>query len=165
MTGIDIVILVAIVISGILSWLRGFVREAVSLITWFLAIAITFLYSHKFAVVVPEAVGGTATRVVVAALVLFFGTLLFGWLFSTLLKRFLSTVNLSAVDRILGLLFGLTRGIAIISVVVLLLNLTTIPKESWWANSFFLPRFQHLAAEIHDRLPQELASYFDFSST
>ncbi len=163
MTGIDIVILVGIFISGVISWLRGFVREFISLLTWVVAIAVTFLYSHKFAIVLPDSFGGLSARVVASSLILFFGILLLGWLIGALVKRFLSTIKLSAVDRILGLFFGLTRGIAIISVIVLLLNLTPIPTEPWWQKSFFLPKFQNLAASIHKRLPPELASYFNFA--
>ena len=164
MTGIDIVIFAGIFISGILSWLRGFVREFVSLLTWVLAIGITFLYSHRFATLLPDSFGGSSGRVVVAALILFFGVLLIGWLIATLIKRLLATVKLSSIDRIFGLAFGLTRGVAIISAIVLLLNLTTIPGEPWWRKSFFLPKFQNVAAYIHEQLPPELASYFKFDS-
>ncbi|MCB1755905.1 MAG: CvpA family protein [Gammaproteobacteria bacterium] len=163
MTGIDVVILLFIGISGVISWFRGVTREFISLFTWVLAIAVTFLYSHKFAIILPDSIGGVTARVITSALILFFGILLLGWLFGTLAKKFLATVKMSVVDRILGLLFGLLRGIAIISVIVLLLNLTGIPQEPWWHESFFLPRFQQIAMWLHEHLPPDLAAYFKFS--
>ncbi len=164
MTGIDIVILLMIGISGIISWFRGFMREAISLLTWFIAIAITFLYSYKFANLLPDSIGGTTSRVITSAIILFFGVLLVGWLTGTLLKKFLSTLKMSTVDRLIGFLFGLARGAVIVTVVVLLLNLTGIPQEPWWHESFFLPKFQQLAMLVHEKLPSDLASYFKFQT-
>ncbi len=163
MTGIDIGIIVFIAISGVISWFRGVTREFISLFTWVAAIGVTFLYSHKFAIVLPDSIGGVTPRVITSALILFFGILMLGWLIGALVKKFLSTIKMSAVDRIIGLLFGLTRGIAIISLIVLLLNLTAIPQEPWWHESFFLPKFQRIALWLHDRLPPDLASYFRFA--
>jgi membrane protein required for colicin V production len=163
MTGIDIAILLIIGLSALISWFRGFTRELISILTWLVAISITFLYSHKFAILLPDSIGGTTPRVIASALILFFGILLIGWAIGTLLKKFLSTIKMSAVDRVLGMFYGAGRGMAIIILVVLLLNLTAIPQETWWHESFFLPKFQYIAIWVHDRLPPDLAAYFKFS--
>ena len=49
MTGIDIVILVVIAVSGLVSWFRGIIKEVVSLAAWVLAIVVTFLFSAPIA--------------------------------------------------------------------------------------------------------------------
>jgi membrane protein required for colicin V production len=49
-----------------------------------------------------------------------------------------------------------------VSVLVLLAGLTTLPKESWWDDSFLLFRFQAIAMWIRDLLPGDVAASFNF---
>ena len=163
MTGVDIAILLIIGVSGLLSWMRGITREFVSLASWGFAIVIPLFYSHKFAVLLPASINGELPRIVISVLILFFGILFIGWTIGSLVKQLLTSIKLSPVDRILGLLFGLFRGIVIIALIVLGLNLTEMPQDAWWNESFFLPKFQHIANWMYDHLPDNLAEYFKFS--
>lgn len=163
MTGVDIAVLLIIGVSGLLSWMRGITRETVSLASWGFAVSIPLLYAHKFAVLLPASIQGELPRIVVSVLILFFGILFIGWAIGSLVKQLLTTIKLSPVDRILGLLFGLTRGVLIIALIVLGLNLTEMPQDTWWNESFFLTKFQHIARWLYDYLPDNLASYFSFS--
>lgn len=163
MTGVDIAILLIIGISGLLSWLRGITRETVSLASWGFAIVVPLFYAHKFAVLLPASIQGELPRIVISVLILFFGILFIGWTIGSLVKQLLATTKLSPVDRILGLLFGLTRGVLIVALIVLGLNLTEMPQDAWWNESFFLTKFQHIARWMYDYLPENLASYFNFS--
>ncbi len=165
MTGVDIIIFVVIVVSGIISWIRGFLREAIALTAWLTAMSVTFLYANKFSLLLPESVGGKTAKTIVSAVVLFFGVLIIGWIAGALVKKLLSTMKMSNVDRAIGFVFGVIRGSVIVTVVVLLLNLTAIPQELWWEESKLLPKFQELAVLIHERLPPDLADHFKFSTS
>lgn len=163
MTGVDIAILLIIGVSGLLSWFRGITREIVSLVSWGFAVVVPLFYAHKFAMLLPASIQGELPRIVISVLILFFGILFIGWTIGSLVKQLLTTIKLSPVDRILGLLFGLVRGVLIIALVVLGLNLTEMPQDAWWNESFFLTKFQHIARWMYDYLPDNLASYFKFS--
>ncbi len=160
MTGVDIAILLIISVSGLLSWMRGITREAVSLASWGFAIVVPLLYANKFSVLLPSSISGELPRIVVSVLILFFGILFIGWTIGSLVKQLLVTIKLSPVDRVLGLLFGLARGILIIALIVLGLNLTEMPEDAWWNESFFLPKFQHIAHWMYEHLPDDLSGYF-----
>ena len=160
MTGIDIVILVVIAVSGLVSWFRGIIKEVVSLAAWVLAIIVTFLFSHKFATVLPESFGSQIARTVASALILFFGILLIGWFAAALVRQIFTKIKLKPVDRVLGFLFGVARGVAIVTLIVLGLQLTAVPDEPWWHQSFLLPKFQQLAVWAQGWLPAEVAGIF-----
>jgi len=162
MTGPDIAILIVILISSILSWMRGVIRELISLAAWAVALFVTFSYSHKIAQLLPDSVASPIARTVISSASLFFGSLFIGWLAGALVKKLLSAMKMSYIDRALGLFFGMIRGSIIVSVVVLLLNLTALPDEPWWKESLLLPRFQKIAQWAHQRLPPDLGDHFRF---
>jgi len=61
--------------------------------------------------------------------------------------------------------FGLARGLAIVTGLVLLANLTpSIKQDSWWQESAILPGVQELAKSVHEKMPDDLATHFSFSS-
>ena len=165
MSGIDLVVLGVIVVSALVSFLRGFVREAASLLTWIGAIVVTLMFTSRFATLIPaDTISSAAARAAISAAVLFFGTLMIGGLVGWLLSRVTAGGALGVVDRTFGALFGVLRGALIIALLVLLANLVpTLKQESWWRNSLTLPYFQTAARLIHAQLPREIGQYFDFA--
>lgn len=166
MSEVDWVILAVIAVSALVSFVRGFFKEAVSLATWLCAIVITLLFTSRFASLLPrETFESPTARYTISAMVLFFGTMLIGGLINWLFRKAVGPTTLGPTDRILGILFGAARGAVIVAVLVLLSNLVpTMKQEVWWRESLLLPRFQQAAMAIHARLPAELAGYFDFTT-
>ena len=165
MSGIDLVVLGVILVSALISFVRGAVKEAVSLATWVLAIWVTVRFSARFATLLPrDTVESPAARAGISAVVLFLGCLLIGSLVGYLVKKMTEGGSMSLIDRLLGIGFGTARGIVIIALLVLAANLTpSIRQETWWRASWLLPRFQLVAAKIHERLPPDIGQHFDFT--
>lgn len=165
MSIIDIIILVIVLISALVSLVRGFFKEAVSLITWVGAIVITLLFTRQFATLLPrDTIESPAARLGISALVLFFGCLLIGGLINFLFQKILANAKLGPADRIIGAIFGIIRGALIVGLLVMIAHLApTMQQEYWWRNSRLLPRFENIAEFIHERLPEEIAGHFDFS--
>lgn len=166
MSGIDLAVLIIILVSALVSLVRGFVREFVSLATWLVAILVTVFFTSRFATLLPrETIESATARTALSAAVLFIGCMMIGSLVSWLVGKLVEGKRIGLLDRILGVLFGLARGLLIVALLVLAANLVpTIKQETWWRTSLLLPRFQVVARFIHDRLPDELAQHFDFSS-
>ena len=166
MSEVDWVILAIIVVSSLVSFVRGFFKEAVSLATWAGAIAITLLFTSRFATLLPrDTFESAAARHIISALVLFFGAMFIGGLVNWLFRKAVGPSTLGFTDRLLGILFGAARGMLIVAIIVLLSNLVpTLKQEVWWQESALLPRFQQIAVSIHGWLPAELARYFDFTT-
>ena len=66
-------------------------------------------------------------------------------------------------DRLLGLGFGLMRGLALASLFVLLLGFTPLPQTPEWRDSHMLPGFQRGAEWLRGWLPAEVAEHVRFA--
>lgn len=165
MTGIDILIIAVLVVSGIISYVRGFFREAISLATWVAAILVTLAYTSRFATLLPqETIQSPAARATISAIVLFLICMVVGWLARWLCLRIMAGMPLRIVDRIIGVFFGVARGVVIVALLVLAAHLApSLQQETWWNASHLLPRFDELARAIHRQLPQDVAQHFFFS--
>lgn len=165
MSEVDLVILAVIVLSAIISFMRGFFREAMSLGTWVAAIAITLFFTSRFSVLLPiDTVQSPQARATISALSLFCGTLFMGGLINWVFGRIMSQSIVGKLDRAVGVGFGILRGIIIVSLLVLAANLVPeLKQEVWWRDSGALPSFQKIAKSMHAQLPEGLAQHFDFT--
>lgn len=157
MTWVDFVILAIIAISAVVSLLRGFVREALSLGTWIVAFWVGFVFSAPLAVYFADLISIPSLRLAAAFSVLFLATLALGAWINFLVFKFVEKTGLSGTDRMLGILFGAARGGVIVVILVLLAGLTPMPKDAWWQKSTLLESFQEMALWVRDYLPNEIA--------
>ncbi len=61
--------------------------------------------------------------------------LIVGALIAWMLRSAVHAIGLGFVDRFLGGVFGLARGVLAMMAFVLIAGLTTMPKQDWWQNS------------------------------
>jgi len=162
LTYVDYGILGILVFSMVLSAWRGFVREAMSLASWIAALAVAVFYADIGAALLVDHVSVPSVRLVISFAVLFLVTLIVGGLLSYLISTLVDKTGLSATDRAVGVIFGLLRGIAIVTVLVLLAGLTPVPEDPWWDQSVLLPRFVDLAVFVRTLMPPQYAEYFAF---
>jgi membrane protein required for colicin V production len=139
LTGADILILTVLLGSTLIGFLRGFVREAVSLAFWIAAIWAAW----KFAPLVQPHLGGLLADPSVAPwvgrLVVLVLVLLMGWLIGMLLNYFTSSVGLGPLDRVIGLLFGIVRGMVLVGLMIIGAELLHLNHEEWWNRSKLVP--------------------------
>ena len=109
---------------------------------------------HHAAVIVPSA------RLALGFLGLFLATLLLGGVVNYLIGKAVDKTGMTGTDRMLGLIFGLARGIVLVAILVLLAGLTPLPQDPWWGESLFIGHFQQLAELLRDLLPPDIAAYF-----
>lgn len=156
-------LLAAIVLSSaLLGLFRGFVREAISLLGWFVALWVAFSYADVAEEVIstfstPDYSAGRAHAFF--ALIALIGVVLalFAMVNFATRKR-LARNSLTMADRVLATPFGALRGGVFVVVMVLLAGLTTLPQRSWWSTSIALPHFEAIAVQIRSILPNALAS-------
>jgi membrane protein required for colicin V production len=162
---VDLVILAVIIFSAIISFMRGFSREAMSLGTWLLAITVTLVYTSRFSVLLPiDTVQSPQARATISALSLFVGTLFMGGIINWVFERIMSRSTIGKWDRVVGVGFGIVRGVIMVSLLVLAANLVPeLKQEVWWRNSAALPNFQKIAKSMHAKLPDGIAQHFDFT--
>ena len=162
MTVFDYAVLGVIGLSVLLSILRGFLRETLSLAGWVAAFFVAKLYVLQLAPLLPESIPGESLRLLAAFLILFLATLLVASLLAIALAEVFKKIGLGWLDRWLGALFGMARGILIVSIVVLLGGLTTLPHETFWRNAMFSAPLEALVISALPWLPQGIAKHINY---
>jgi membrane protein required for colicin V production len=139
LTAADVLILLVLLASTIYGLVRGFVREAVSLVFWIVAIWAAW----KFAPLVEPHLGGLladpAVSPWVARLIVMILVLVVGMIVGMLISRFTTSVGLGPLDRALGLLFGLVRGTLLVGLMIIGAELLQLNHEPWWTQSKLVP--------------------------
>ena len=158
----DVAILVVIAISAVLSLFRGYVKEMLSLVAWGAAFWVAVAFSDQGARMLAEYISTPSVRMAMAFAILFVATLIVGGMVNYLMGQLVEKTGLSGTDRMLGLVFGIVRGVAVVAIIVLLAGLTPVPRDPWWGQSQLLLHFQELALWMRGYLPPEAASYIAY---
>ncbi|GMV69406.1 MAG: hypothetical protein AMXMBFR76_18450 [Pseudomonadota bacterium] len=153
---IDVLILVVVAISLGIALLRGLVQEALSLATWFAAAAAGYWGAAAVQPYLSGLIAQDGLRHVVAGVLVFAVVLILGGLINRMMGQTIRRLGLGGVDRLLGMVFGAARATALITLAVMLAQLTPLPRSDWWARSALVPYFLPLAARLQARLPADV---------
>ena len=162
MAWIDLVIIAVIALSALISLIRGFVKESISLVTWVVAGLIALRYYSPMADLLEPFVASDSLRNWVGGGILFVATLIVGAIVNFIVSQLVSKTGLSGTDKALGVVFGAARGVLIVTMIVLLASLTPMPEASWWQDSLMIDFFQQLAEWIKTVIPADAVDKFSF---
>src|SRR5205807_6243930 len=113
MNPLDLGVIAIIVLSAIFAFARGFVREALSIIAWVGAAAITLYEFNSVYVITMRFVTTPLLADLIAGAGLFVISLIVLTIITGYLARFADSTSLSPINRTLGLIFGLARGVVL----------------------------------------------------
>lgn len=160
---IDYIIIAVVLISAIVGIVRGFFREAISVATWLVAIAVVYVYAGSAAELLSSKVESPVVRLLVAGAALFIAVLLLGALISYVVSLLVQSTGLSGTDRVLGMVFGGIRGVILLALLlVLAVGLLPVEQESWWSESRLIPYVERAVVLLRDILPPELGEYLNY---
>jgi membrane protein required for colicin V production len=157
LTAFDVGIGVLVLISAILATARGFTREILSLATWAgsAAIAAYAYFNHR------DIARGYIQEELVADIVTVAGTFIIALIILHLITMriadFVVDSRIGPLDRTLGFVFGVARGV-LIAVVVVVFGLWLMPANlpDWASNSRSLPVLENLGNSLIAALPPDL---------
>jgi membrane protein required for colicin V production len=136
----DWAILTVIGLSMILSLMRGFIREALSLVGWVLAFLVAMVFAERLAYLLAGSIQDPTGRHIVAFAVLFVLTLIVVALLAKLLQSLVEFAGLGGLDRLLGMAFGFARGVfVLLAAVTILRPALQLEQYEWWRQSRLLP--------------------------
>src|SRR5580693_4110279 len=128
-TLLDIVLIAVMLVSGFLAMVRGFMREVLSIIAWILA-AVATLYSYsKLLPYARQYFNNDAVATVAVVGGVFLLTLIVVSILTVRISDMVLDSRVGALDRTLGFLFGLARGLVIV-VIAFLFFTWLVPDRS-----------------------------------
>ena len=163
MTAFDLAVLVVLALSTLFAFVRGVIRELIALIAWVAGFVAAFAFAPVVANWIPAFGGSPLIPYIIAFAVIIIGALLVGALIAYPLAKAVRAAGLGFVDRFLGSIFGLARGLLLVVAFVLVAGLTNLPRADWWQNSALAPPLVVAALSLAPWLPQEWASRLDYS--
>jgi membrane protein required for colicin V production len=163
MNWVDYSIVGIIGLSALISLVRGFVTEVLSLAVWVLSFWVAWTFFREVADQLTPWISLPSARLAVAFGLLLVVCLIVGGLLNFLVGRLVDSTGLSGTDRLLGVLFGLVRGAVVVAVLVFLAGLTPLPNDPWWRESQLIGHFQALAHWLMGLLPPDIAAHFKYS--
>jgi membrane protein required for colicin V production len=162
MIWIDFTLIGLVFVSVVIGLLRGFIKEVFSLAFWILASWVSLRFGREFSGFLESSISHPSARMAASFLALFAITLCLGGLIGFLLSVLAKNTGLTVMDRFGGMVFGVIRGMFVVTVVVILAGLTPLPKDSWWTESTLIPPFQVLAVWLRDHISSGMAEYISY---
>jgi membrane protein required for colicin V production len=162
MTIFDYAVLAILVLSILLSVVRGVVRELLSLAGWVIAFMVASSFAAAFSPMLPSAIIGDQFRGVLAFASIFLSALLAMGLLTMLISALVKTAGLGFADRFMGSLFGFARGMLVVLLAVLAAGFTTVPQEPFWKKAMLSAPLETVAMMIIPWLPQDVTRHINY---
>jgi membrane protein required for colicin V production len=153
-------ILIALLTASMLvgAW-RGLVYEVLSVIGWIAAFLLAQWFAPDVAGKLPMQTSGETLRYAAAFVLVFIASLFAAGLLSALMKKLITAVGLRPVDRILGAVFGVFRGLILLLALSVVVHMTSLQESDWWQESQGGPMLMTLLKGLRPMLPEKFGAY------
>jgi membrane protein required for colicin V production len=159
LSAVDWILLAVLGLSFLLGVWRGIVQELLSLVGWVAAFYVSQMYAPMAAAWLPMEGSSQMLRYAAGFVVVFVAVLVGTVLVSALIKKLISAVGLGPLDRLLGSLFGLMRGVVILLAVTVFVGMTPMRDTEAWKQAQgtqWLQQFLHVLKPV---LPADFGKY------
>lgn len=155
----DYCILAVLALSVVGGIWRGLVSEVLTLGTWVLAFWAAWAFGPAIAAHFEHSVASPAVRIIAAYVASFVVVWVLGTLAVFFIHKLVVGIGLGGPDRLFGGLFGLARGVFLVTLLVFLAGFTVATRDAWWRQSALLPHFQQVAIWMQERIPPDVGKY------
>lgn len=158
---VDYTIIGIVVFSIIISFFRGFVREAVSLVVWVVGVLIALRFADPLQMYFKANawIHSPTLRYVIAFVVLFLLVLVVGVVINSLIHLLVSKVGLSLMDRLIGIFFGAARGVLIVAVLLMFAMVGNVHERGAVAQSHLAADFKPLVTWLNSFVPVRMKQF------
>ena len=156
---VDWILLAVLGLSLLLGLWRGLVQELLSLAGWVAAFYLAQMYAPTTAAWLPMEGSSQMLRFAAGFVITFIAVLVATVLVSWVIKKMVSAVGLGPLDRLLGSLFGLLRGVVLLLAVTVLVGMTPMRESEAWQQAQGAKWLQQSLHELKPVLPADFGKY------
>jgi membrane protein required for colicin V production len=147
-TWADYLIIAIWLASGAFGYWRGFTKEAIALASWLAAIWLAWRLGGVFEPVLGEWTAAPELRIWAARVIILVVVLAAGGLTAWFARALIRSTGLSSTDRSLGAVFGVARGLLIVGLGAIGIELLGVDGDSWWQDARLRPLSDQIAEGI-----------------
>ncbi|MCZ2328547.1 CvpA family protein [Bartonella sp. F02] len=162
-TILDGIVIAIVLFSAFLAMLRGFSREALSLLSWIVsAIATLFLFKPLLPFT-EQYLSNKMVALIATLITIFIIVLVITSIITLKISDFIIDSRIGVLDRTIGFVFGACRGLLIMVICIILLNALIKPEQQahWLKNAKTKPLLDSLSQKVLTILPKDLDSTLD----
>jgi membrane protein required for colicin V production len=149
MTPVDYILVAAVLLSVLFGVVRGFLRESVALLGWLVGLWLAWRYAHLLVPYLGGALTDTDLQAWVARAIVLIAVVIASWILGSMLSWLVQRSGLTlGMDRLLGGVFGLVRGVVIVGFCVMLGQAAELESEPWWRKSMLMPVGEEMAGVL-----------------
>ncbi len=154
---LDLVIIGVISLSILTGVIRGFIKELIALCIWVLAIWLGYQYAPLLDPYLISWISDKSIRFIAGFIIIMVSALITGGIFNAILGILMKKSGLSGTDRMLGIVFGFARGVFIVTLGLVVLQMTSLSREEQIKDSRLMAMFQPSVQWMSARVPSILA--------
>lgn len=156
---VDYSILGIIVFSIIISFFRGFSREAVSLVVWVVGIMVALKFADPTSIFFKTWIASPTLRYIIAFATLFLIIFIAGILLNAAIHALVKKAGLSLTDRMLGVIFGAARGLLIVAVLLMFVSVGKVKDGTYLTQSRLALKFKPMVVWLNAFLPTQMKGF------
>ena len=156
MIAVDYIILAIIIVSAAMGLVRGLLREAIAVITWFLAIVLAWSFAPSLEPHLGGVLVDSPLRIWAARAIIFVGILLLGGAISVIVTHYVRVSMFAGMDKFLGLVFGIIRGIVVVGAFTIAVQALRMDEDPSWKRSKLLPYAAGVADALRGMVGEKL---------
>ena len=160
MNPFDILILVILGYSLVRGLFRGLVKEISSIIGVFGGFYAAYTYYHALAKLISRLIHNVSYLNIVSFLIIFCGVLIAISVLGVIIKYLLNIAFLGWVDRIGGVIFGVAKGVLVVSVIFISLTAFLPQGSAFIKNSVLAPHVSRVSEKMAKVVSKEMKQDF-----
>lgn len=160
MTAVDWILAAVLAASLLIGLWRGLVFEVLSLLGWVVAYFAAQWFADVVGAWLPMGNSNGTVRYAVGFIVVFIAVAFGCGLVASLVRRLVGSVGLRLVDRTLGGVFGLVRGLLVLLALAVVVETTSLHEQDGWRTSQAAPLLRAALSGLKPVLPQAFGQFF-----
>ncbi|QKS28632.1 MAG: Colicin V production protein [Accumulibacter sp.] len=161
MTVFDYLVLIIVAASLLLGLWRGIVGEIIALVAWIVAFLAARWWGAEAARLFV-AIEDPTLRLVAGWIAVGLAVLVGMALLRLAVRGLIKALGMTLSDRLLGVIFGVARGLVIVMILVAVGGMTALPKERWWSEAYFSAPLETAVLASKPWLPSDVAKRIRF---